>query len=159
MRTTLRHTVALLLLPSMAATAVAATRGGQFSVNAAVQSGCALSGATFNFGQYTSGQPANLDAVGTINYADCSGNVTLELDGGQSGDVNARQLRAGSRRLSYQIYREAGRTSVWGRGANARFVQFATAQSGRIEVFGRIPGGLVVEPGTYTDTIGVTLTF
>ncbi len=159
MRTTLRHTVALLLLPFMAATAVAATRGGQFSVNAAVQSGCALSGATFNFGQYTSGQPANLDAVGTINYADCSGNVTLELDGGQSGDVNARQLRAGSRRLSYQIYREAGRTSVWGRGANARLVQFATAQSGRIEVFSRIPGGLVVEPGTYTDTIGVTLTF
>jgi spore coat protein U-like protein len=124
-----------------------------------VQSGCALSGATFNFGQYTSGQPADLDAVGTINYADCSGNVTLELDGGLSGDVNARQLRAGSRRLAYQIYREAGRTSVWGRGADARVVQFATSQSGRIEVFGRIPGGLVVEPGTYTDTIGVTLTF
>jgi spore coat protein U-like protein len=159
MRTTLRHALALLLLASTAAAAAAATRGGQFSVNASVQSGCALSGATFNFGQYTSGQPANLDAVGTINYADCSGNVTLELDGGQSGDVNARQLRAGSGRLSYQLYREAGRTSVWGRGANARTIQFATSQSGRIEVFGRIPGGLVVEPGTYTDTVGVTLTF
>lgn len=156
---TVRHVLGLLLLPLAAAGAAAATRDGQFNVSASVQSGCALSGAVFNFGQYTSGQAASLDAVGTINYADCSGNVTLELDGGLSGDVNARQLRAGSRRLGYQVYREAARSSVWGRGANARIVRFATSQSGRIEVFGRIPGGIVVEPGSYTDTIGVTLTF
>jgi spore coat protein U-like protein len=161
MRTKPRHAVPwLLLVPLAAAPATAATtQRGQLSVDASVQSGCSLSGAAFNFGQYTSGQPANLDAVGTIAYADCTGSVTLELDGGLSGDVNARQLRAGSRRLGYQIYRDASRTAVWGRGTEARTVRFSTSESGRIEVFGRIPGGAVVEPGTYTDTIAVTLTF
>ncbi|MGD9508896.1 MAG: spore coat U domain-containing protein [Geminicoccaceae bacterium] len=150
----------LVLLPAgHAAPARAGTDTDILTVTATVLSACSLSGGTLNFGSYTSGQTANLDVTGVINYVNCSGSLTFALDGGLSGNVNARQMQQGANRLSYQIYRNAVRNAVWGTGADAQGVVLVGTQSGSVTVYGRIPSGQVVQDGTYTDTVNVTLTF
>src|SRR5215207_3485123 len=72
-----------------------ATHTDVLNVSATVLSACSLSGGTLNFGQYTSGQTINLDVNGTINYVNCSGNLSFALDGGGTGNINARQMSQG----------------------------------------------------------------
>lgn len=137
----------------------AGTDTDQLTVTATVQSGCSLSGGTLAFGQYLSGQPNDLDAVGAISYVNCSGTLTFSLDGGSSGNISARQMRSGTNRLNYQIYRNQTRNAVWGSGSDAHGVILLTPQSGTIPVFGRIPNEQIVPDGVYTDTVNITLTF
>jgi spore coat protein U-like protein len=128
-------------------------------VTATVQSSCSLSGGNLDFGTYTSGQPGNLDATGTISFVNCNGNLSFALDGGSSGNVNARYMQQGASRLFYQIYRNSVRNAVWGSGSEAHSVVLFGAQSGSVPVYGRIPPGQSVPDGTYTDTVNITLTF
>ena len=148
--------LALAFAPSAAG---AATATGQLTVTATVQSGCTLTGGTLDFGNYVSGQTANLDATGRIGFANCSGLLTFELDGGQSGNVNGRAMRASGNSLTYQIYRNSVRNAVWGQGQSAMQLQLLQPQSGEVGVYGRIPGGQVVPGGAYVDIVNITLTF
>lgn len=149
----------LLLLVAGMQPALAGTDTDQLAVTATVQSGCSLTGGTLSFGEYTSGQGTDLDAVGAINYVNCSGTLTFTLDGGLSGNVSGRQMRFGANRLSYQIYRNQTRNAVWGIGADAHGVILLTPQSGSIPVYGRVPKSQTVPDGVYTDTVTITLTF
>jgi spore coat protein U-like protein len=151
----------LVVLAALTATrpVIAGTDTDQLTVTATVQSGCALSGGTLSFGQYTAGQQTDLDATGVINYTNCSGDLSFALDGGSSANVNARQMRSGASRLNYQIYRNPTRSAVWGTGADAHGVVLLSVQSGSVTVYGRIPKGQVVPNGVYTDVVNITLTF
>ena len=136
-----------------------ATDTDVLQVTATVQTSCSLSGGNLDFGTYTSGQPGNLDATGTINFVNCSGNLSFALDGGGGGNVNARYMQQGANRLFYQIYRNSVRNAVWGTGSESHNVVLLGAQSGSVPVYGRIPAGQTVPDGTYTDTVNITLTF
>lgn len=151
----------LLSMPAIAVpmTALGGTDTDTLTVTATVQSACALNGGTMAFGQYLSGQTTNLDVGGQINYANCSGTLSFELDGGQSGDINNRAMRSGSNSLNYQLYRNTARNAIWGTGSNAQGLQLLQPLSGKIDVYGRIPGGQTVPAGSYTDTVNITLTF
>jgi spore coat protein U-like protein len=147
-------------LSILAGGALAGTDTDQLTVTATVQSGCALAGGSLDFGQYVSGQPANLDVTGAINFVNCAaGNLTFALDGGGSGNVNSRRMSSGSNKLNYQIFRDPARTANWATGTNAKVTQLLTTQSGKVDVYGRIPGGQTAPAGTYTDTVTVTMTF
>ena len=148
--------IAALALPLAA---IAGTDTDQLNVTATVQTSCALNGGTLNFGEYNSGQQTDLDVEGTIAFAHCSGNLSFELDGGGTGNVNSRQMSSGSNRLDYQIYRNPTRSAVWGSGTNAQGMVLLTTQSGTVPVYGRIPGGQTVPPGTYSDVVNITMTF
>ncbi len=145
---------------SLAAPVRAGTDTDQLAVTATVLSACSLSGGTLSFGTYTSGQTANLDVNGTINYVNCSGSLSFALDGGGSGNVNGRQMSSSSSgRLNYQIYRNAARNAIWGTGSDAHGVVLIGTQSGTVTVYGRIPANQVASDGIYTDTVNITLTF
>jgi spore coat protein U-like protein len=139
--------------------ALAATATDRLTVTATVQSSCALNGGTMAFGTYLSGQSTNLDVVGRIHYVNCSGTLTFELDGGQSGDVSNRVMLSGSNQLRYQLYRNTSRSAVWGLAGNAHQIQLLTPLTGTVDVYGRIPSGQAVAPGSYSDTVNITLTF
>lgn len=151
--------LAALALAAAPGAAQAATATDQLTVTATVQSGCTLTGGTLDFGNYVSGQTSNLDANGRIGFANCSGVLTFELDGGQSGNVNARAMRSSGNSLTYQIYRNSVRNAVWGQGQNAMQLQLLQPQSGEVSVYGRIPGGQAVPGGAYVDIVNITLTF
>jgi spore coat protein U-like protein len=152
----------LALAAPLIATPMAAFGGTDtdtLAVSATVQSACALNGGTMSFGQYLSGQTTHLDVTGQINYANCNGNLSFELDGGQSGDINNRRMVSGANQLQYQLYRNVARNAIWGTGSNAQGLQLLQPLSGRIDVYGRIPSGQAVPAGSYSDTVNVTLTF
>ena len=138
----------------------AGTDTATFTVSARVQNSCTVVGGALDFGTYDAGQPDALDGTGTIRLENCTGTVTIELDGGGSGDVNNRTMRAGSGsgRLRYQLYSDPSRTRVWGTGTDAHQVM-VLVDSLEVTVYGRIPGGQKVPPGTYTDTVNVTVNF
>ena len=137
----------------------AATVTDVLNVSATVLSSCALNGGTLSFGDYTSGQPTDLDVDVIINYVNCRGTLTFAQDGGGSGNINARQMRQGANRLNYQIYRTSSRTAVFGTGADAQGKILIGSQTGTITVFGRIPKNQVVADGVYTDIVNITLSF
>ena len=154
--------LALLTISPAGVDAVAQTETGQLTVSATVLSGCALIGGTLDFGNYISGQEADLDASGQFSFVNCSGTLTFELDGGIQGNVNSRRMSGADATLAYQIYSNVARTTVWGTGGNAFVLPLpsgATPSSGNLTVHGRIPGGQAVPGGSYTDIVNITLNF
>ncbi|MEZ5826231.1 MAG: spore coat U domain-containing protein [Geminicoccaceae bacterium] len=147
------------VLPAIMAPAIAATDTATLTVSATVASSCSLNSATLDFGTYSSGQSANLDSAGTIGFDNCEGNLTFELDGGQSGAVQSRTMASGGNTLTYQLFRDSNRTNIFGTGSNALQQLLLVPQSGTVPVYGRIPQGQAVPAGTYTDTVNITLTF
>lgn len=156
------HGLLFLLAASVgSAPAAADTATGQLAISATVQSGCALTGGTLDFGNYVSGQAAALDATGQISYVNCTGLLTFELDGGQQGNVQNRKMSGNGATLAYQIYRSGARTAIWGLGGDALQLQLisSTPSSGSVPVYGRVLGGQAVPGGAYTDIVNITLTF
>jgi spore coat protein U-like protein len=146
--------LAALPLPTLAGTDT-----DTLSVTATVQNACALNGGAMSFGQYLSGQAGDLNVNGQINYVNCNGTISFELDGGQSGNVSARKMKSGANELNYQLFRNNTRTAVFGQGADKQEILLLTPLSGKVDVFGRIPGGQAVPAGDYSDIVNVTLTF
>ena len=125
-----------------------------------MQEACSITGGTLDFGTYNSGQQADASAEGSISYINCAaGTLDIALDGGTSGDIQARQMANGDSTLQYQLYKNSAASQVWGTGSDALQQQLLVPGSGDIAVYGRIPGGQNAPAGTYTDTVNVTLTF
>lgn len=143
------------------APALAATETDVLTVQVTVQEACSIAGTTIDFGTYTGGQAAVLDAQGAITYSSCAaGTLTIALDGGSAGNVAGRQMGNGNGgNINYQLYRNSTRSQVWGSEGDAQQIVLLEAGSGSVPVYGRIAAGQVVGAGTYTDTVNVTMTF
>jgi spore coat protein U-like protein len=133
---------------------------GTLNVTATVNSNCSLSGGTLAFGTYTAGQTNDLDVQGSINYVNCpAGTLVFELDNGANANGNQRRMKSGNNFLNYEIYKGATRNSRWGSGADAVTIQHLQPGNGSVAVYGRIPARQTVPPGSYSDTVTITLTF
>jgi spore coat protein U-like protein len=74
--------------------------------------------------------------------------------------ANRKMTGPAANQLNYSLFRDAGRTSNWGNTVGTDTVPGAgTGVAQTFTVFGRIPGSQPRAPGTYSDTITVTLTF
>lgn len=152
------------------ATALAVVAGGPalagsdsdvLTVRVTVQEACSIAGSTLDFGTYSAGQQAALDAQGAVSYSGCAaGTLTIALDGGGAGTTANRAMTNGSGgSLNYQLFRNSARSTIWGSGAEAQQVVLLEPGSGNVPVYGRIPGSQNVAAGSYSDTVNVTLTF
>jgi spore coat protein U-like protein len=151
---------AMLSMMVTAQSARAATDTAQLSVTATVESGCALTGGSLDFGTYVSGQTSDLDVNGTIGYSNCGpGTLTFELDDGLQFSGSSRQMSSTSDDLQYEIYRDANRSARWGAGSDAQQVQLFSTSNSQITVYGRIPANQAAAAGSYSDTVTITLTF
>lgn len=136
------------------------TDTGTLTVTATVTSNCSVTGGTLAFGTYVSGQTTDLDAQGSISYANCAaGTLTFELDNGANANGTERRMKSGNNFLVYQIFKTGARSTRWGAGTEAVQVNLLQSGNGNVTVYGRIPGNQSVAPGSYTDTVTVTLTF
>jgi spore coat protein U-like protein len=145
----------------LAGASVSAQETDVLTVQVTVQESCSIEGSTIDFGTYSAGQQAALDAEGTISYTNCAaGTLTVSLDGGTVGTVANRSMGNGNGdSLSYQLYRNSARNQVWGTGGEAMELVLLVPDSGSVPVYGTIPGGQNVPAGSYSDTVNVTLTF
>lgn len=151
-------------------TADAATATTTMPVQMVIAASCTVGSTTLDFGTQTLIDiGANIDATATLTVTctnDTPYNVALNegLHDGGSG-INARKMQIGATtdRVNYQLYRDAGRTNVWGvTTAGSPDVVSGTGNGDgqAITVYGRVPTGQVnPKIGTYNDTVTVTVNY
>lgn len=106
------------------------------------------------------------DAQGSVTY-ECRGvgqnTLTIDLSSGGAGQFSPREMRASSEVLSYNLFVDAGRGTIWGDGGagTGRYGPYRPPNNSPVVVpiFGRITSGQNVTPGTYTDSVTLTLNF
>ena len=158
--------IAAALLAALATPAVAATATANLGVTATVSNNCTISTTAVGFGSYdpvVAHASTNLDGTGTVIVACTKGAVaTVGLGLGSNVTGSTRRLKdPGTNYLTYELYRDAGRTSVWGdAGAALLSPGAAPSKTARtFTVYGRIPQNQDIPAGAYTDTVVATVNF
>jgi spore coat protein U-like protein len=131
-----------------------------FTVTATVSSQCAVSASTLDFG--TVGLLlANTDLNSTVTVQ-CAGGVAYQvgLDDGQHATGTTRRMQGPGGLVTYELYRDNGRTQRWGNTLNTdTVVGSGNGANQNITVYGRVPNQSTPSAGTYNDTITVTVTY
>jgi spore coat protein U-like protein len=138
---------------------------------------CSVSSVSLNFGVYDPALTTADDSVGsvTVTCRHLSGganriNYTVSFSNGLNGtSATTRAMASGTKRLNYGVFRDPARSQVWGNGAGGTVVAAGSMTVGPgngnntktvvHSVYGRIPQLQDAAPGTYADTLQVTLTF
>jgi spore coat protein U-like protein len=121
-----------------------------------------VSSGTLDFGTATS-LAANTD-VQTNFAVQCTSATAfnLGLDGGAApgGTVATRLMTSGSGTVGYKLYSNAAYTTNWGNTVGTDTVP-GTGSGGPVvlTVHGRVPPQATPAPGTYSDTVTVTVTY
>lgn len=151
---------------AIATVAGAETLGQRMEVTATVVANCRLVVPPLSFGTYDpldghSVQPADASTVITVTCTRSTG-ASVAFDFGMNSLSGADRAMngAGTDRLRYEIYRDAARSLVWSRGADAvQVVSRGISSAEQLTVFGRIPPRQEVAPGAYTDLLTATVDF
>lgn len=150
--------------------AFAATATTTFQAKIVINASCVINNANvLDFGTPVPGiLAANIDAATTLSVT-CTNLTpfTVGLDGGlnSGGSVTARKMKGGpaNELINYAIYRDTLRTQNWGvtiAGTPDVVSSSGTGVAQTFNVYGRVAGPQTTpQPGTYTDTVTVTLTY
>jgi len=140
---------------------------------------CSITAVSLNFGAYDPLATSPDDSAGTVTVtcrittqAASRVNYTVTISNGMNGVTpTARQMGAGAGRLGYNVFTDPARSQVWGTGTGGTVIASGAmtigpgngngsgTQTVTHTVYGRIPQLQDAEPGTYSDTLQVTLTF
>lgn len=166
---------ALLVAVTVAGIAVwrpstAAAQQGSSTANMQVSANvirkCTIQALPLDFGSYDpvqSNATAPLDGQSTLIVACTKGtSVNIGLDNGTNAQGATRRMTAGGTNLlTYELYKDGGRSQRWGDSAGERFdAGVAPSRDPRqFIVYGRIAGGQDVLEGSFQDTVLVTVQF
>jgi spore coat protein U-like protein len=119
-----------------------------------------------DFGTYDPVQAnatAPLDGQSIITVACTKGAaVTIGIDNGANATGQVRRMAGGAAQfLTYELYKDAGRTERWGTGAGETFDGgVAPSRDPRpFTVYGRVQGAQDVSEGAFQDTVLITVNF
>jgi len=144
------------VLGLLATPALGGTASNTLTVTATVAATCSVSASSLNFGTYT--VSTNTDQSGNISVTCTTGTpYTVELDGGTNASGSTRRMVNASSYLTYELYTDSGRGTVWNNTNTVAGTGTGAAQS--IPLYGRIPSSQNVPAGTYTDTVQITVTY
>ncbi|HTM63436.1 MAG TPA: spore coat U domain-containing protein [Gammaproteobacteria bacterium] len=162
----------LLLLIAASLLGVSNLRAGNSSatvqVSAVVASNCKLNSGEVQFGTY---DPADVNAVSALNAAgsvqiSCTKNTTatISIDQGQYASQATSTSRAmksqdGSSYLSYDLYLDAGYSTVWNTVNQETYTSTGGITPTSIAIYGKVPANQDVIDGQYNDVVTVTATF
>jgi spore coat protein U-like protein len=141
--------------------ASAATASSSLTVSALVINSCIVTAGALVFGNYDPTASGNLDQNGTFTLTCTPGaSGTIGLDTGQNASGSTRRMIFGTDHLSYELFKETGRTNVWGNsgGATQAFSSSSLLPQ-TFTVYGRVSPGQAVGAGAYLDTVAITVTF
>jgi spore coat protein U-like protein len=133
-----------------------------FIVTAIDASNCSVNASTLNFGSIgVLGSAVNATSSITVT---CTSALpyTIALDGGLSGATNPTQrvMSQASQQVTYGLYRDSARAQAWGDSVGTNTA--AATGSGlaqTLTVYGRVPMQTTPAPGTYSDTVVVTISY
>jgi spore coat protein U-like protein len=134
---------------------------------------CTVSTTNVVFGAINPLSLSNTDSVGGVTVS-CGGIAGLliplqvDISKGSSGTYSARTMIYGTNALSYNLYQDSARSMVFGNGTNGTVDASSSMLLNAlglgtpvtIPIYGRVFGAQVTAvPGSYADTIAVTLTY
>jgi len=157
---------AVMLAGIAVTTASAATSTATLPVSATVTNNCTINTTPLVFGSYdpvAANASANLDGTGGVAVA-CTKGATATIGLGLGGNASGASRRMGdgaSNFLTYELYQDTGRSTVWGNlGANLVSPAAAPSKAPRnFTVFGRVAADQDVPAGNYGDTVVATVNF
>jgi spore coat protein U-like protein len=144
----------------------ASTTTTTFAVTATVNATCAATATALPFGAYTPGAGA-LANNSTISVK-CTKNTpyTVALNAGITGAFTQRLMVSGTNTLQYNLYTTAAFGTVFGDGTGTTGTIAGTgagvATANTVTVYGQLPDSTANQaavPGSYSDTITVTVTY
>lgn len=138
------------------------TTSGNMTVTANVTAACSVSANALNFGTVGVLTSA-VNATTTVSVQCTSGTaytIGLSAGSGTGATVAARKMTLSGSTVTYSLYRDSGRTLVWGTTVGTDTVAgTGTGSAVSHTVYGRAPAQSTPAPGAYSDTIVVTLTY
>lgn len=131
-----------------------------------------VSAGAIAFGNYNpNAAPGASDATSTISVTGTLVGIgllntiayTISLSPGSASTLADRRLIGGGS-LGYNLYTDSGHGTVWGTNTVSDSISVLAAVLGvsvtrNYTVYGRIPAGQYVAPGSYSNTIVVTVTY
>jgi spore coat protein U-like protein len=120
---------------------------------------CTVTTTSLTFSVYDVFSTLSEDITGTITVR-CSPAVpyVLSLSPG-AGSYASRVMENGPFTLSYNLYIDASRVTVWGDGSGGTATVNGNAEEATYTVYGRVPARQNVQMGEYTDTLVATVTY
>ncbi|AYZ66557.1 spore coat U domain-containing protein [Burkholderia multivorans] len=158
------------LAASLACAAAAASAGqasSTFGVSATVNATCLIDSASaLTFPAFTPGT-GDQTAQSAITVRCTNGtNFNIGLNAGTTSGATVanRIMTSGSNQLNYTLYQDSSRSVVWGNTpptdtVNGTGAGMAMAQAITKTVYGKVPDQPNAVPGSYADTVTVTVTF
>lgn len=160
--------ICVVLVGSLAM-AAHAEETANLAVSATVAANCSITTTALTFGSYdpiVTNASADRDATGAVNITctqDAPVQITLSqganADTGSTGADPLRRMTDGTDFLSYDLYSNAGRTTIWGDDTTVDVESTGTGVEEVHTVYGRIPGGQNASVGSYSDTVVATVIF
>lgn len=153
--------IALGLAVKPASATTTATASTTFTVSATIQATCLVSAQSLSFGTYT-GAVANATSQVSVTCTNTTAyNVGLDAGKASGATTSTRQMGGpNGALLNYALYSDSNRSTNWGNTVGTDTVTGTgngSAQS--ITVYGQIPAGQYLAPGSYQDTITATVTY
>ncbi len=156
-----------LIVPAalLATPAYADTASSTLDVDANVTANCVVSTTGIDFGDVNPISGSNYDSSGAIHVTCTSGtgwSASAGIGGGSGASFTSRRMTFGANLLQYNLYTNAGRTTIWGDGTGSTGTLGGTGTGGvqNVTVYGRVGSGQTsVPPGAYEDTVSVTVTY
>ncbi len=154
--------------------AIAATATGNLTVNANVVANCQVTNLTINLGNYdplVSNALTPLDQQGALSIKCTKGvqatSIDLNAGSNSSGTTRRMKITSGTDLLQYELYKNSGRSSIWGSGSvsgvvpdvSTSYTTDLKAGSQPINIYGRVPAGQDISIGSYTDTVTITINY
>ena len=158
---------ALVAAGTFALAAQAATVQANMGVKIVIQNACDVTTTAptdLDFGTHGVLNAAfNESTAGGITVTCTNGaayNVGLNAGVNGAGNVSARKMALAGEFVAYQLYSNAGRTTVWGNTIGTDTVtSTGTGAVQTFPVYGTVPAQATPTAGTYNDTVQVTVTY
>ena len=137
------------------------TATATFSVTATVAAGCSISATSLAFGTYSGALIGSTSTISVGCTNSTTYNVGLNAGTASGATVTTRKMTGpSSALLSYGLFRNSGYTNNWGNTVGTDTVSgTGTGSVQNLTVYGRLPAGQYITPGSYTDTITATITY
>ncbi|MGA3081139.1 MAG: spore coat U domain-containing protein [Terracidiphilus sp.] len=132
-----------------------------FGVSATVLKDCIVSATALAFGNYTGAVNSATSTVTVTCTNTTTYTVGLSAGLATGATVTTRQMQNGAALLNYGLFTNATWTTYWGNSNIAPTWVSGTGNGAAqaLTVYGQIPAGQYVTPGSYTDTITATVTY
>jgi spore coat protein U-like protein len=132
-----------------------------FSVSATIPSACSVSATTMAFGAYSGALVKSTSTVSVTCTNTTPYNVGLNAGLATGATVTNRSMTGPAKALlRYQLFSNSGYSTNWGNTVGTdTLAGTGNGASQPLTVYGQIPAQQLATPGSYTDTIIVTVTY